>query len=448
MWGQTMRLALPALLLTAALAPAAPVPKDEAAEKKKLEALWEELFQDDPVLRLKAVFALVDHPKAAEFLAGKVPPIDATREQLSGWLKDLNDPDEKVWRPAFDQLRYHYPGTALTPTELVESVFSPAARFRLLSVLEGSVREPPLGTYRADLTLHPDDRTGRRGALDYRYRNGTGDYHSSMPFFVRPVDRVRSPVWERAATAALVLARIDTKDSRAVLERLATGHKDALPTTTAAEVLKAKPPAATAERFENDWRYLFGDEKLNTTRWWLTLPDRPDDVKRLAANLPAIKASKDEMTKWLTDLNDPDAKVWRPAFERMAYLRPVVALTPDEQFAAVTTDHGRAALFGLYQLHQHVPDTIVTRKDWGLAVSGGRVVFASPQPKFDSDRASADLPRLETFRPPHWQRARLAVVALERVKTDEAKAVLKQLADGHPDILPTKEAKAALKRLK
>jgi hypothetical protein len=36
---------------------------------------------------------------------------------------------------------------------------------------------------------------------------------------------------------------------------------------------------------------------------------------------------------------------------------------------------------------------------------------------------------------------------LERVGTPDAKAALKQLADGHPDILPTKEAKAALERL-
>jgi hypothetical protein len=34
------------------------------------------------------------------------------------------------------------------------------------------------------------------------------------------------------------------------------------------------------------------------------------------------------------------------------------------------------------------------------------------------------------------------------MKTAEAKEVLKQLADGHPDILPTKDAKAALERLK
>jgi hypothetical protein len=299
------------------------------------------------------------------------------------------------------------------------------------------------------LTLHADDRTRRRGALDYRYRNGTGDYGSSMPFFVRPVDRARSPVWERAAVAAHILARIDTKDSRAVLGRLATGHKDALPTRTAADVLKAKPPAATAETFETDWRYLFGDEKLNATRWWLTLADRPDDVKRLATKLPAIKASKDDMTKWLKALNDTDAKVWRPAFERMAYLRPLIALTPDEQFAAVTTDHGRAALFDLYQFHHHIPDTIAERKDWGLAVSGGRVMFAGPPREgLEALRLSRELPRQETFNPPHWRRARLAIVALERIKTDDSKAVLKQLADGHPDILPTKEAKAALERMK
>ncbi len=40
--------------------------------------------------------------------------------------------------------------------------------------------------------------------------------------------------------------------------------------------------------------------------------------------------------------------------------------------------------------------------------------------------------------PPQWHRARAAIAALQHIPTGDAKVVLKQLADGHPDILPTK----------
>jgi hypothetical protein len=48
---------------------------------------------------------------------------------------------------------------------------------------------------------------------------------------------------------------------------------------------------------------------------------------------------------------------------------------------------------------------------------------------------------------PQWVRAKRAVAVLEHIGTAEAREVLKGLADGEPEALPTKEARAALERL-
>jgi RNA polymerase sigma factor (sigma-70 family) len=48
---------------------------------------------------------------------------------------------------------------------------------------------------------------------------------------------------------------------------------------------------------------------------------------------------------------------------------------------------------------------------------------------------------------PLWLRAKRAIMVLEHIATPEARDLLKALADGEPDALPTKEAKAALERL-
>ena len=48
---------------------------------------------------------------------------------------------------------------------------------------------------------------------------------------------------------------------------------------------------------------------------------------------------------------------------------------------------------------------------------------------------------------PLWLRAKRAIMVLEHIATPEARELLKTLADGEADALPTKEAKAALERL-
>ncbi len=433
-------------LLAASLAPAAPVPVDKAAERQQLERLWKDLETYDPVVRTRAVFALLDHPRAVEFLADKMPPLDASADQLRAWLSDLNGDDEKVWKPAFDKLRYHDPRTGLPLKGQIEQVTSLDGRRRLLDLWNFSPGLFPAGTYQIDITT---PRIGRGVTVVCLFKtNRGGEGVTSIGWQVARVDALEPTEWRQAAIAAHVLRRLDTKASRAVLDRLAGGHKDALPTRTAVGLLKATAaPVSSDAEFKKGWDGLLSGEPIQATGWALSLRDRPDDVKRLAEVLPAIEAAPDDVKGWLKALNDDDPKVWKPAFERLLYFRPLLAVPIQTQCELMTTDHGRAALFHLTRFAPGVPGKVDVREGSSLGVRDGRVELSS----FAGGRVEVESTAVQTLgelTPIHWQRARLAVVVLERVKTDEAKAVLKQLADGHPDILPTKEAKAALERMK
>lgn len=440
-----MRLTLPAVFLFAALAPAAPVPVDRAAEQKVLEALWKDLETYGPAERTRAVFALLDHPRAVEFLASKMPPLNTSADQLKAWLKDLNSDDEKVWKPAFEELRYHDPRTELTLAEQIEQATTDVGRVRLVGIWQGEFPHLAPDIARTELRLTPGEASDRKVTfLRYcRQRGRNGLVGDGYEVWVGPVDEIAPPRWRQAAIAAHVLRHIDTKASRAVLERLATGHKDALPTRTAVGLLK---PSAPVE-FKKGWDGLLSGEPIPATEWAVSLRDRPDDVKKLATVLPAIKATADDVKGWLKALNDNDPKVWKPAFEKLLTFRPLLALPIETQCELMTTDHGRAALFHLTRFAPNVPDAIDVQEGSSLAIVNSRVELSY----LSGGRVQIESARIESLgemTPIHWQRVRLAILVLERVGTADAKAVLKQLADGHPDILPTKEAKAALERLK
>ncbi len=446
-----MRLALPiTLLLAATLAPAAPVPVDKVAERHQLEALWKDLETYDPVVRTKAVFALLDHPRAGAFLASKVPPLDASADQLKAWLKDLNSDDDKVWKPAYEELRYHDPRTELTLAEQIELASTDAGRVRLVGIWQGELPDLSPDITRTELRLTPGEGSGRKVTFMRfcRPRGRNGLVGDGYEVWAGPVAEIEPTRWRQAAIAAHVLRRIDTKASRAVLERLAAGHKDALPTRTAVGLLKATAaPASSDAEFKKGWDGLLSGEPIPATVWALSLRERPDDVKRMAAVLPAIQAAPDDVKGWLKALDDTDPKVWKPAFEKLLYFRPLLAVPTDTQCKLVTTDHGRAALFHLTRFAAGVPDKLEVTEGTTLFMVYGRMELRYPSGGRGEYDSTAVEP-LDQMTTTHWQRARLAVVVLERVKTADAKAVLKQLADGHPDILPTKEAKAALDRLK
>jgi hypothetical protein len=437
-----MRFALPTLLASAAVSLAAPVPDDLKGDKAKLEQLWNDLAAPRWVDRARAVYELLDHSKGVEFLSQKVVPVNAPADDLKKWLKAINSDDEKEWKPALAELEYHDPRTALTPAEQVELVNTDAGKKHLMNIWMPNFLESHRGVHRMTLQL----KDGKVRSEWY-----VGDEWAGTEFDPKDYFATDRAAWQRAALAAHVLHRADTKDARTALTRLADGHKDARPTRLATSLLKAKVPEPAAEFTDKHWDALLGFKRADLVPAELvgavfTLREAKNVPAVLKAKLPAIKATKEQVTKWVQAL-DTDGDDRRSALAELCYFRPSLALTLGEQMDLLTTHRGRAWLFQLWWQDFGVPPPqsefsqgcVFTATDDGLTAAW---------PRKEVPPLVAPVPELSKQTCVQWQRARLAILALERMKSDAAKEVLKQLADGHPDILPTKDAKAALGRLK
>jgi hypothetical protein len=433
-----MRIVTFAFVLATAAAQAAPVPADLKADRARLESLWDDLAAPRWVDRSIAVYQLLDHPKGVEFLCGKVKPVSATADDLKRWLKAINSDDEKVWKPAFAELQYHDPRPVLTTAEQVELVDTDAGKTRLMTLwVPGQIMNPEQAN-RVTLKVN-----GAKVWCEWH----VGENGLSTEFEVPKFPGQDRSVWQRVALAAYTLHRADTKESRAALARLATGLKDARPTKAAAELLKAKV-SAVADRFNGQhWDALLGGDPADTIAAVVALREAKNTPTFLKAKLPAIAATKDQIVKWVQAFDTDDRGA---AFTELCYYRPTLALTLAEQCDLLSTDHGRGTLFQFWSEDEGRPPAWwsfgskfqLIPTDQGLTLNWIRNGERPPPP------LEAPVPELKQQTCAQWQRARLAILALERGKSDDAKAVLKQLADGHPEILPTREAKAALERLK
>lgn len=437
-----MRFAIPVVLLFAALAPAAPVPDSVKTERKRLEALWVDMLATAPVERARAVYELLDRPQGVDFLAEKLGPVEASADQLKGWLRNLNSDDEREWRPAVERLEYIPPQTRLTPVEQLDLVDTDEGKRRLLLLwMPGLLSDGPSEKVH-DVRVTPQ---GKRFECEYRL----GAENDARKFDVPTPADWFSPAWNRAALAAHVLHRADTDDTRAALKRLAGGHPDTRPTTTAAALLTAKVPKPAASFTDAHWNHLLSGSMEEVVDAVIALRTATDVPKVLKSKLPAIKATEEQVTEWLKALDWGNVEEQEAAFAELCYFRPSLALSLQQQFDLMTTANGRWLLFQLWwRDYDRAPAQMKELRiedKFEVTDTGLRQTITSGTKTATLEARVSEL-RQQTCR--HWQRARLAILALEHIGTADAKAVLKQLADGHPDIQPTREAKAALERLK
>ena len=433
-------------LLVGGVALAAPVPPNPKAEQAKLEALWNDLQSYDAVVRTRAVLALVDHPRAVPFLKERAPPLKASKERTTALLKDLNDDDEKVRDRAFEELKYFDPRLALSVPEQVALATTEVGRRKLVATwlnnVEWDAFQPGNST---SLHVVGVGAGGSNVRLNYVRPGNQGSGMSSM--HIGPLSGASPQLWTAAALAAVALDRINTPSARAALEHLATGHADAAPTREAVSLLQHGPPVPlTAKRFDAIWDAFGGGDLTAIARRLFALIDDPKAVAMLKPRLPAIKADKAQVKGWLKDLGSDEVKVWQAAYQSLQYHHPSLALSLAEQIEAVDSPRARSLLFCLWQ--QCESGMTTSYPDPTLSADGTHLALSYP---FNGGKGTATM-RCQTaplagLSPKPWTRVRLTVLALERLGTPDAVAVLKQVADGHPDILPTQEAKAALKRL-
>ena len=74
--------------------------------RQELEALWSDLYGDDPAAANAVIKLFKNAETSVPFLKEKLPPLQLDADQCRQLLKDLGSNDEKVWKAAREKLDY------------------------------------------------------------------------------------------------------------------------------------------------------------------------------------------------------------------------------------------------------------------------------------------------------------------------------------------------------
>ena len=160
------------------------------------------------------------------------------------------------------------------------------------------------------------------------------------------------------------------------------------------------------------------------------------------------------MKSLIADLADANWQKTEPAFELLQYQLPQLAFTPEEAFAEAKTAVARQRLAAIltgntdratFERGELAVRLVTDPKDrlpaYTLVLTQAERRVASPETVYGVEH------RVKEIRRPSWLRATRAVVILEHIRTPESLELLKEMATGHPDALPTVTAKKAYQNL-
>jgi RNA polymerase sigma factor (sigma-70 family) len=222
-------------------------------------------------------------------------------------------------------------------------------------------------------------------------------------------------------------------------------------------------PQASAARYDRLWADLASPDQTKATGAALALATTPQKTLALfRERLGPVKADPPRVARLLADLDAEEFARRERASEELEYLehyaRPALekALTGD-----LTPEARRRMQRLLDRLNARAPivagaaTAAPTRRRASTAVGASAPAWVGPQAsttiKAGSGTEATPAGGGEGASAPGssnpWLRAARAIAVLEHIATPEAQKLLQLLADGEPDAIPTREARAALKRL-
>jgi hypothetical protein len=228
---------------------------------------------------------------------------------------------------------------------------------------------------------------------------------------------------------------------------LALGVMAAVPRTVSAAETGAPSAAVRAA-----WKDLAGDDEARATRAALVLAKSPaETLALLRAELYPIKADPKRVAKLVRELDSDKYTERERALKDLRYLGKCVKTDLQKALAASGSAEVKKSIRKLLDAiarAEKKPEPAAA-----APLAGARRISVSNvngKVSIMVNGVPLDLtPRvIKPVGPPHgWVRAARAVGVLEFLNTDEARRLLRELADGEADALPTQAARAALRRL-
>ena len=196
------------------------------------ESWWDDLEKPE-IDAARALLNMADRrEEAVAFLKTKMKPLKMTAAEIRALLLKLGNENEKVWKPAFEELEYFDPRLAIDLETLMDRYKEAPGRQRMVEVLSG--REAgQLAGKTVILRKHGD------------YFNFFAEPNFGSWWAEHKLDRVNNPAgwgnpkkkWTRAGRAIVLLEHFGTPGAVAILKEMASGNPDAQPTKVAKEAL-------------------------------------------------------------------------------------------------------------------------------------------------------------------------------------------------------------------
>ena len=463
-------------------ATAAPVPKPPAFDAAEQDRLWRQLRAGSDLELTVAVCRLLAQPDAAvKLFAAKLRPLAATKKQIERLIAALDKEDG--WKDASEMLSMLDPRLALPIEECWALAKTDSQKRRLAWVLGGDIFE---GSEESLFKLVPPEGNEKRWVLEWRPKPGVpvALRNNGIVWIANDVAELRdeSRKWNVEIYAVTMLNRIGTPAAWRLIEAIATGHKDARPTIYAQNLVESHktgwPPLPRRpkggyliEQQERDWDRL----KTHASREGRVeaivglLSDDPVQVVAfLKSKLAPLKLDKKRADELVAKLFGDKEAEWKGAVKEFAKVNIRLAYPVQDAWNLARNNDQRTKIamvllfdgakdcedlryFDVEQLpvvpKPELPSDGVERTGLSFKLTRKEGAPAEMTEGHKTPPAKGDAPGgLAGLNEFVWHPHASAIPLLDAIGTAEALALIKDMATGHPDAIPTKVAKAVLKR--
>lgn len=231
---------------------------------------------------------------------------------------------------------------------------------------------------------------------------------------------------------------------------------------------KAAPPVGSKPKIETLWVDLLTTDETKVIWTVLALKATPKEtVTFFKEHMRPVKVDDQRSQRLIADLDSKEFPARQKAEAELEYLGKYVRPQLRKALAANPSLEVKNRIEALikrmpYDSMEEAGDLFaeLNKDPQNQAVKARLIQVLRGQSNFDATAAAEKYvasvglhskampnPPSASDPSPLWVRAKRAIVVLEHIATPEARDLLKALADGEPEALPTKEAKAALGRL-
>lgn len=240
-----------------------------------------------------------------------------------------------------------------------------------------------------------------------------------------------------------------------ILSRTLTLLEVLMPRLRSLSLILLLPMLATAQtpansRFEKLWADLADKNEVKATRAALVLASTPKEtVSFLRSVLKPVKLETARFKTLLKELDNDEFETRDRAYKELEYFGKAIRAQLEEVLKSPPSTEVRNQVERLIEASRSedglppMPPPQIQGRSVSVQNAGGQVKIIIDGKPLDLNPKVIEKPGPQ----PSWVRAARATAVLEHIGTPEAKEILRSLAAGEADVLPTKSAKEALDRL-